>query len=448
MPVEQTPRGAALDWLRRSRQWIRGGIFAVADQGLTSGSNFALSVLLARWLAPEQYGAYAVALSIFFFVSTVHQALLLEPMSVLATSEYSGRRREYAGAMLWFHVGFSIFVLAVFGAGAWLAASAGDRNLSSALAGLALGAPGILFCWLARMACYIELAPAMAACGALLYSVILLGGAWMFVRAGTMSAASVFVLMGGSAALAGAVLLAKIRPTLRITSALIRDAASRHWKYGRWALGSSLVIWVPGNIFYSITTVFLGIGSAGAFRALMNLTFPVTHTASALSMLFQPQLSRTAATSGSASTIAPVVRMTALYASGALAWMALVTFQNGRVWELLYGARFHGTSALAFWILVGVVFQVAAYGPAVGLRALQAPWLLFAAYSMAAAVCLVGGVPATRAWGLAGAVGSYSGALLLAFLATAVLYRRRARNAGYERRSRVAYGPALVSEAR
>ncbi|HUJ23115.1 MAG TPA: oligosaccharide flippase family protein [Bryobacteraceae bacterium] len=439
MPIERT----AATW----RRWIRGGVFAITDQALMSGSNFALSILLARWLAPEQYGAYALALSIFFFVSTLHQALLLEPMSVLGTSEYSSRRREYAGAMLWFHAAFSVVLLIVFGCGAWFATTAGDGNLGSALGGLALGAPGILFLWLARTACYVETAPARAAGGATLYSAVLLGGAWTLVRMGAISTAAVFTLMGGAAAVVGGALAVKCHPTLRTSRALLRDAARRHWNYGRWALGSSLVIWVPGNIFYSITTAFLGIGSAGAFRALMNLTFPVTHTASALSMLFQPQLSRVAATSGPASTLTPVARMTALYAGGALTWLVLVTFQSDRVWSLLYGGRFHGASALAVWILAGVVFQVAAYAPAVGLRALQAPWLVFAAYSTAAAACLLGGIPATRVWGLAGAVGSYSGALMLSFFATVILYRRRVRSAGYERQSRVAYGAALSAEA-
>src|SRR5581483_10624916 len=98
------------------RLWLRRGVLAVTDQGLMSGSNFILSVLLARWLAPEQYGAYALALSVFYFVSSVHQALLLEPMSVLGTSEYSKVRREYTGALLWFQGGFSILLLLVFGA--------------------------------------------------------------------------------------------------------------------------------------------------------------------------------------------------------------------------------------------------------------------------------------------------------------------------------------------
>src|SRR5216683_4409827 len=108
MQVDLAPQSARPTWLRESRRWIREGVAAVVDQGLMSGSNFLLSILLARWLAPEQYGAYALAFSLFFFVSAVHQALLLEPMSVFCTSEYATRQHAYIGAMLWFQGAFSI----------------------------------------------------------------------------------------------------------------------------------------------------------------------------------------------------------------------------------------------------------------------------------------------------------------------------------------------------
>ena len=424
------------------RVWLRKGALAVTDQGLMSGSNFLLSILLARWLTAGQYGAYALAFSIFFFVSAVHQALLLEPMSVLGPSEYAGRHRAYFGALLWFQGAFLILLLAVVGAAAWLAGTLGDRNLSAALLGLALGAPGILLFWLARMTCYVKLAPATAAKGATLYSLLLMAMIWGLSRAGWISAASALLVTGAAAMLVAVLLLLIVRPTLRLSREMLLDVASRHWKYGRWALGSSLVTWVPGNVFYSVTAGFLGIGSAGAFRALMNLTFPVTHTTSALSMLFQPQLSGTAASNGPRATLRPVGRMAALFAGGAIAWLALVAFQTDRVWRLLYGGRFHDASPLAVWMLLSVVFQVTAYVPAVGLRALKAPSQVFVAYSIAAVACLAVGIPATRTFGLAGAVLSYSGSMLLSFVAIVILYRRRVQRE--ERASNVPIEPAIV----
>src|SRR5580692_6677487 len=45
--------------VKKGIPWIAKGGLAIADYGLISGSNFLLGVLLARWLSPEHYGAYA-----------------------------------------------------------------------------------------------------------------------------------------------------------------------------------------------------------------------------------------------------------------------------------------------------------------------------------------------------------------------------------------------------
>jgi len=429
------------------RLWLRRGLLAITDQGLMSGSNFVLSIVLARWLSAEQYGSYALAFSIFFFLSAAHQALLLEPMSVLGTAQYRDRRREYTGALLWLQGAFSLVLLAVVAAAASVTIAVGNANIGMALFGLAVAAPGILLFWLARMACYVEFSPARAAAGAVLYSVLLLGGAAALSGAHAISPFRVFLVMGGAALVVAVSLLASLRPAVLCSKALLRDALGRHWRYGRWALGSSLVIWAPGNAFYAITSAFLGIGSAGAFRALMNLTFPVTHSSNALSLLFQPQLSRRASDLGAGATVKPVMRIAALYACGALLWLGIVAAATHRIWQLLYGGHYQDASGLAVLALAGAVFQVAAYAPAVGLRALQSPSTVFAAYSIAAGACLLGGIPATRLWGLPGAVASFSGVMLFAFVATLLLYLHKVRGAGAKPEAHPAPEPALAAEA-
>src|SRR5207244_12202458 len=69
-------------------------MYAVLDQGLISGSNFLLGILLARWTGAEQYGAYALAFAIFILVSIVYQALVLEPMTVFGPSVYRSEERR------------------------------------------------------------------------------------------------------------------------------------------------------------------------------------------------------------------------------------------------------------------------------------------------------------------------------------------------------------------
>ncbi len=82
-------------------RWMKKGGLAILDNGLISGSNFLLGILLARWLAPEEYGAYALAFSIFILVGFLYQALLLEPLSVFAGSVFRGNLRGYLKKTLW-----------------------------------------------------------------------------------------------------------------------------------------------------------------------------------------------------------------------------------------------------------------------------------------------------------------------------------------------------------
>src|ERR1041385_6143479 len=69
--VERLTYRAAPGWGPRfvnfslGRVWVTRGTLAVLDQGLISGSNFLIGILLARWLLPAQYGAYGLAFEIF-----------------------------------------------------------------------------------------------------------------------------------------------------------------------------------------------------------------------------------------------------------------------------------------------------------------------------------------------------------------------------------------------
>lgn len=141
------PRTTGVWW--RSIPWVWKGSLAILDQGLIAGTNFLLNILLARWLAPEQYGVYALAFAGFLFLAALYDALLLEPMAVLGPVAYQSRRREYLGALLGIQGGLGVAVLVLLGTTAAVG-RAYSLDLTRALAGLAVAAPCILLFWLAR----------------------------------------------------------------------------------------------------------------------------------------------------------------------------------------------------------------------------------------------------------------------------------------------------------
>src|SRR3954465_8649412 len=90
------------------KRWAGKGSLALIDQAFISGSNFLVSILLARWSSAPEYGAFAVAFAIFLLLSQFQQSVLLEPMSVFGGSYSGGRLKRYYGSLLHMHTRIAV----------------------------------------------------------------------------------------------------------------------------------------------------------------------------------------------------------------------------------------------------------------------------------------------------------------------------------------------------
>ena len=76
------------------------GVWALVDQGIVSLGTFFVGVLLARNLAPEEYGVFALILGSLFFLNAIHTAMISYPLTIkgaTASAEYLG---ELTGASM------------------------------------------------------------------------------------------------------------------------------------------------------------------------------------------------------------------------------------------------------------------------------------------------------------------------------------------------------------
>ncbi|MCU1296550.1 MAG: Membrane protein involved in the export of O-antigen and teichoic acid-like protein, partial [Acidobacteriaceae bacterium] len=92
---------------RSAFSWISKGSAAVLENGLVSGSNFIISIFLARWLSQPQYGAFALAFSIALLLFLVHYALVLEPLSVYGGAMAASSLRPYLNSLFIVHASIS-----------------------------------------------------------------------------------------------------------------------------------------------------------------------------------------------------------------------------------------------------------------------------------------------------------------------------------------------------
>lgn len=389
--------------------WATKGGLAIVDYGLYSGSNFLLGVLLARWLAPVQYGAYALAFSIAIFVGFLYQAILLEPLSVFAGTLFHDNLRGYLKAASWIHWAIAVVVCLCLAVAAGIAWRIGTSPiLALALAGIAIAAPFIMMHSFGRRAFYLRLSPGPAAFGSAFYFVMVVAGVFVTFRRGWLSSFSAFLVIGMASLMSAVVMLFQLNARLEPETGRvgIRQAWAKHWEYGRWALATCIVGWIPNYVYIPLVSGFSGMAAAGELRALMNLAAPVVQTYAALSMLFLPYAARVQVSGGRLAASDLTRKLTLLFVGGAAAYWAVVIPLRLSVFRLLYAGKYIDASYLVPFFALETIVWSASMGPAILLRAMESPRSLFWANGAASVVALVLGIPATRYYGLRGAVGS------------------------------------------
>ncbi len=391
------------------KSWVLKCSTAIMDHGLISLSNFLLGIVLARYLGSEQYGAYALAFSTFVLLSLVHSALAMEPMSVFAPSIYRKSLREYLGLLLWVQVaGTAILAVCAVAGGVLFRLLGEHSNLVSAFEGIALASPCVLIFLFARRAFYLEMRPAQALLGSVVYSALLGFGLWAVAAGHWLSPFATFLVMGTGALLASLLLLALLRPTISrkaIAKVLsMKEVCIRHWEYGRWAFASALFVWVPWNGFYSVVAHYSGLAESGALKALLNLAMPMTQTFAAFSLLFISQAARLGHDKGWEAVKILAWRIAGLYTLGSSAYWILICLFRTQLIRLMYGGHYQEIAPLVPLVAVASILSGAAMGPTIAIRAMRSPASVTAIYFGSSVICALVGIPACQAWGIRGAV--------------------------------------------
>jgi O-antigen/teichoic acid export membrane protein len=407
--------GAAGDVLRVGRLWALAmkSAWSLMDQGLTALTGFFMTFLLARWLAPEIYGAYAIAFAGYLFVNGLHNVIVLEPMSVMGPSRHAHRLQEYFHA----HIAVHGVLAGLCSVGVMLAALvvwriAPTSPLAGAIAGSGLALPCLLFLFLGRRMCYVRQQPVTATLGSGVCLALTIVGLYGMRRFDQVHPFAAFVLLG-VASLAGAGVVLR-----RIGVGVFREAAAadepirwtcalrENWSYGRWLVGSTILYSVSGQVQMFLAAAFLGLSAAGILRAMMLPAAVVTQAVTAAGLLVLPGLSYDFGRGlfGRIRRKALIVS-SALCAAG-LGFAAGLWMVAGRAEQFLFGGKY----AAYAWLMPVLALIPAANGLTMGfsaaLRASQRPHFDLMANAIAAPVAIVSAMSFIRWWGLGGAAAS------------------------------------------
>jgi O-antigen/teichoic acid export membrane protein len=410
----------------RMLSWVQKGGFAVLDQALFAGTNFLASVLLARWLESAQYGSFAVAYATFLLLSTIHTSIITEPMLVFGPGKYAKCFPQYLGLLIYGHWLVTGIISLILAATATILWQVGPDDLAQAIAGLIVASPLILLTWLLRRAFYVPGIPQWSATGGGLYLGLMLAGMYWFYREQWLSTTSAILIMGAASLLVSLWLATLLSPQWpRAGSPLTpRGVYADHWGYGRWALATAAVTWLPGSLSYMLLAAWEGLEGSAVLRAAMNLVMPILHANTAVAVLLLPYFVQ-AFTAGGRPQLRCLVRLVfMLFVLTSLGyWLFLFCFR-AEVLGWAYGGRY--TEATHVLLLAGMHPFPAGISAVLGgaLRAMKRPDLIFWCQTFGAVVTIALGVWLIPVYGVSGAVLAGLSASMTASLATMWTYRR------------------------
>jgi len=404
--------------------WAKKGFLAILDHGLFSGANFIVSILLARWLEPTQYGAFAVSYSVFLLIVALHHSSFTEPMMVYGSGKYSEKLKKYIAILIYAQLYLIIPFALLFTGIAFLLGHFYSYDVKDAMFGLAIAGSVIMMMRFLRPVLYVLLEPGWAAFSSVLYLLLILFCIYAVKFTFNISPAKAYIVMGFSALITIFLLVKLIRPQWSIignpTPSMI---AQDHWKYGKWSMGQSILMWSTGNIYFVILPIWIGLDGVAALRALYNLVMPIGQAIGAISLLLLPIMSRKLRISVKEMNKSMYFYLFILLVFSISYLAFLIIFRTDLV-ELLYDKKYLSYTNLIPLIAILPIFTSlnAILGNA--LRVMEHPDRIFWSYLISGAVAVIGGVLLTSLYGIKGSIIAFLLSTLTTGLVMGINYKK------------------------
>jgi O-antigen/teichoic acid export membrane protein len=261
----------------------------------------------------------------------------------LAFSLFPSNHGRYLFALLRLHAIFCAG-FAVLAGGALVVAPHlhVPHPLVNAFMGFLIATPCVMLFWLARCFAYLEFAPGKALAGSIAYFAVLMAGLLVAWKTGGITPLRAFVCSACAAVTASVSLLLRYRDarTAAGREPSAREVWVRHWKYGRWGLGTVGMSWAQTNSVSFTSGYFLGLSGIGGLNALVGLLLPMFQVLSAASRLTLPRVAQRFTLSGAAATKGPVRRVAVALTGLTTAYWLVMVVAHTPLLRLVYGERF------------------------------------------------------------------------------------------------------------
>jgi len=388
-------------WWRRAQD-SRSNLWGFMDQALVSGTNFLVTVVLARGLGPSAFGTFTLAFTAILFANSVQSALVTQPHNVLS-HEFMERNdyQAFNSSLAMIQAAVSLLAVVVAVIGGMVGAALGHQAV-----GLVLSVILVIPCWQVQEYLRRILYSESRLRAAFVSDLIAYGGqticAIAICQRGSLTIVTALLNIAAFTCLSAIVTGARLRDRFR--GGTSRELVSQALSFGKWLLASQVGYWISTQSYVYVVAWLLGAASTGLLRSALTIMGPLMFLLQSLDSILLPGFSRIYTRSG-IEGLRHRIRSTYLQSSVLiLAYCVLVLLFNKQLVRFLYGPDYPAMTRLFAWLSLFFVVGHALRIYSAGLRATRSSRAVFSGYGWACLFTVTFGVLLVQAFDVPGAV--------------------------------------------
>jgi O-antigen/teichoic acid export membrane protein len=396
----------------------RRAAVTLADQCLSSVSNFAVGVVVARLSGPAGLGVFSLAYASWLLLASIHRSLITDPMAIEGDARDPdnrlGIRRGAASELILGTIAAVGFALV----GAILMA-VGQHTFGLAMLAVAPWLIVLLLQDYWRWVGFMTAQPIKSLVNDILFDVVE-AVAFSLVLVSHQRGPAVILAAWGAGALVGGLyglvqfrLLGhlgahrSLRDGLRTATRPIADGWAllrRHWGISRWIVANSLMNWGASQAYVFIAGFILGPAGLGGLKAAQTLvTGPSMVLIQAGGSVGLPEASKAYAERGWPGLFKVSRLVTAISVASVAAGTIVIAVAGRQLLSIVYGPQFAHLQTAAVLFGIAQTVSVAGLGCILVLKATRNTRSLLWTVAVALVVSVVGVTVLSSAYGVNGA---------------------------------------------
>lgn len=378
-------------------QSAQGSAFSILDQAVISMTNFLTGVLVARAVAPDEFGVYVLLFTGIMILSGFQNALITRPLRVLgvrAEADAAGYFRAQIKLQIIFGsmliIGSGFFMVLFLSADMWLIVSVMLCIFFLQLQEL------VRIINITRLHVFNFLANDVITCGLRLLAL------WFLAQMGFLTSAAAIAVMALSSGI-GASLLLFDRKLRGGQQPPLWQVARENWNYGRWILIETLASMASMQLYLYLTALWVGATALAGLGAVQNILNFANVLVIGISSYVIPVARKKFLCEGYIAWRDWILTATFVLIAATVVMMVTATWFAEPLLAAIYTPFFVPYSGLFSLLAIAYCLMAVNTMLAIAFHTAERPQVGFIAKAFSAVITLTAAYPLLHHWGVSGA---------------------------------------------